>query len=127
MIGKKFKNPPLLLFFLPLRYGQVVVRDIVTFDAPPEVVVIGDDERELRLEVAGLPSPEQVYQAVVVLGYEDGHLLRSVGVGNAPVHIVAAGDGRESPVELLAGDTETVAFDLEAHEEVAAPADELIG
>src|SRR4028119_2109185 len=45
------------------------------------------------ISASSSPAPQEVRQAVVVAGDEDRHPLRGVGVGEAPVHAVAAGEG----------------------------------
>jgi hypothetical protein len=85
--------------------------------ARAEVGVVGDDQRYLGVELAGVPAPEKVYEAVVVAGDQDRHPLRRVGVRDAPVHLVLAGERRERGTKLVTLQPEAFALYLQPHEE----------
>ena len=91
--------------------------------------MVGDHQGDLGVELAGLPAPEEVEQAVGVLRDEDGHATGSIGVADPPVHPVLAGQRAEGGVELVAAQAEALALDLHPHEEPAARrvADVLVG
>ncbi len=55
-----------------------------------QIGMIGDHQRDLGIQLAGLPPPEQVEQAMPVLRDQDGHALGAVGEADAPVHPVLA-------------------------------------
>lgn len=60
---------------------------------PLIVGMIGDDQRNLALQLAALMAVEQVLQAVVILGDEDGNARPVGGTGQPPVHLEVVGDG----------------------------------
>ncbi len=93
--------------------------DPVGLDLGCQVGMVGDHERNLGIELAGLPAPEQVDQAVALLGDQDGHAFGSIGIAHAPVHSMLPRQGCECGVELVAGESEPFAFDLHPHEKGA--------
>src|SRR5215207_2519852 len=117
VLVEEIQDPGLLLRLGLLGDGQVVEGDAVDLGPRGEVGVVGDDERYPRLELPRIPAPQQVYEAVVVAGDQYCHPLWRVGVGDAPVHAVPAGQRGDGARELVAPQAETLAFDLQAHEE----------
>jgi hypothetical protein len=82
------------------------------------VGVVGDDERDLALQLAAAPAPQQVEQAVVLARHEHGDPLRPRGVGEPPVHPEALADlGSEGVREV---GVERREREGHAHEERAA-------
>ena len=80
--------------------------------------MVGDDQRDVAVELAPAPAPEQVEQAVVGLGDHQRDPLALPGRGQAPLHPEAPRD----LVEALLETGERVAGDLELdpHEELSA-------
>src|SRR5918997_6294693 len=78
-LGEQAQNPRLLLGLGLLRDGKVIEGDTVALGARLQVGVVGDDERYLRLELPRVPTPEEIYQAVVVAGDQYRHPLGRVG------------------------------------------------
>ncbi len=99
----------------------------VVFHPGGQIRVVGDDERYFGVHLAGVPAPQEVYEAVVVAGDQDRHPLWSVGVGDSPVHAVPARQRGEGAGELLARQAEALTLNLQPHKEHARVADVLIG
>ena len=119
----------LLLGLRLLRHGQVMEGDAVGLDLGGEVGVVGDHQGNLGVQLARLPPPEQVDQAMPLLRDQDRHPLGPVGEADPPVHPVLARQRGERGIELVAAQAETLALDLHPHEEraVGAVAHMLVG
>ena len=63
------------------------------FDVLAHVRMVADDHRDVGVEVAARPAPEEFDQGVVVLRDEEDHLLGLGAVRPPPVHLVARSDG----------------------------------
>ena len=85
----------------------------------PQIGVVGDHQRNLGIKLAGLPSPEQVDQAMPLLRDQDRHALGAIGEADPPVHAVLARQRGERGVELVPAQAEALALDLHPHEERA--------
>ena len=94
--------------------------DAVSLDLRCQVGVVGDHQRNLGIQLARLPAPEQVDQAMPVLRDQDRHALGAVGEADPPVHPVLARQRGERGVELVPAQAEALALDLHPHEERAA-------
>ena len=82
--------------------------------------MVGDHERYLCVELACVPAPEEVYEAVVVARDQDRRALGPIGVAHAPVDTVLARQGCERPSELVPAQPEALSLHLHSHEEPAA-------
>mgnify|MGYP006915177490 CR=1 FL=1 len=68
-------------------------------------------------ELAGLVTGEEVVDAVVLLGDEEGEALLLAGEGKLELHLVAACHGLEACLDFLFFERELLQAPLEAHEE----------
>ena len=129
MLPQQRLNPRLLLGLRFRGHGQVEEGDAMGLDLGGEVVMVGDHQWDLGVQLARLPSPEHVDQAMPLLRDHDGHALGSVGEANPPSHPVLAGQRGEGGIELVPAQAEATALDLHPHEEGAAGciADMLVG
>ena len=108
MLVQECHDLGLLLGLGALGHRQVVVGDAVGLDLGGEVGMVGDHQRDLGVELARLPSPEQVEQAMGVLRDQDGHALGAVGEPDPPGHPVLAGQRAEGGVELVPAQAEAL-------------------
>ncbi len=81
--------------------------------------MVGDNERYLGFKLPGIPPPEQVCKAVIVLRDQDSHPLGHAGVAQTPVQVILAGQGNELSIELFQTEVETSLVDLHAQKETA--------
>lgn len=79
--------------------GDVVERDAVGFGDAFEVFMVRDDEGDFAGVLAGLPSKDQVVEAVVEFGYENGDLGLVAGDGDLGFHT----DGIAECLECVGG------------------------
>ena len=82
-----------------------------------KVGVIGDHQGDHGGQLARLPPPEHVDQAVVLLRDHDGHALGAIGEADSPCHAMLARQRGERAVELVSAQPKTLAFDFHPHEE----------
>ena len=98
---------------------HVVVGDAEALDVDLVVRVIGGDEGDVGVELAAAVAPQQVDEAMLLLGDQDRHPLRPARVGEAVAHVQPLGDllleGAAERAEVALGEVE-----LHAHEELAA-------
>ncbi len=91
----------------------------VSLNLRAQVGVVGDHQRDLGIELACLPPPEQVDQTMPLLRNQDRHPLAAVGKADPPVHAVLARQRGKRGVELVPAEAEPLALDLHSHEERA--------
>ena len=91
----------------------------MSLDLPRQVGVVGDHQRDLGIQLARLPPPEQVDQAMPLLRDQDRHALGAVGEADPPVHPVLTRQRGKRGVELVPAQAEALALDLHPHEERA--------
>ena len=80
--------------------------------------MIGDDERDLAVELAGPGAPQQVLQAVVVLRDEDRHTLRAHGILESRMHLEALAHLADGSLQRLPVGMELAEVESDALEEL---------
>ncbi len=88
--------------------------------------MVGYHEGEPGAQLARVPAPQEIQQAVVVAGDHYRHPLGLVGVGHAPVHRVLASERGEGGLELLPAEAEALALDLHPQKEAAPRGGEVL-
>ena len=91
--------------------------DAVELGERLRVGVVADDQRNLAMKFAVLVAVQQVEQAVLLAGNEDGHGGGRAGVLQTPAHPKFRGDGAELSLEPGRLQAETVERPLDPHEE----------
>ncbi len=79
--------------------------------------MVGNYQRDHSIELGSFPSPEQIEQAMPLFGDQNGHAFGAVGEADPPVHPVLASQGSKGGIELVPTQAETIALDLQSHEE----------
>jgi hypothetical protein len=99
------------------RNRQVVEGNVVELGEGSGFFVVGEDEREVAVELAGAMAVEEVDETVGILRDEEGDVLDFVRELDAPVHAELGGDGREGGAEGGFVEVGGVGGELDAHEE----------
>ena len=84
-----------------------------------QIGVIRDHQRDLGVQLAGFPPPEQIDQTMALLGDQDCHALGTVGETDSPVHPMLTRQRGKRGIKLVPAQAETLALDLHPHEEGA--------
>ncbi len=110
------KQTDLLLFrftLVLLGYGDDEVGDAVEVSDSLVIGMVGDDERNLAAQFAAVVTVEQILQAVIVPGNEDGDARTLGSVGDSPVHFEVPGYRSEAAGKLgeIEGEVCRVEFD----------------
>ncbi len=94
-------------------------RDAVPLHQLTQILVVGDDGRDVAFELSGPPAVEQVGHAVVLLAGEQHDPLGHVGVAQLPLHGEFGCRRPERRPQLVGADParQTVGCDLDAQEE----------
>ena len=100
---QQLEHPRLGRGLLALGHGHVLVARAEALDVGGVVGMVGDHQRDLAVQLAAPPAPQQVEQAVVLARDEHGDALGPPRVVQAPLHREALGHRvRERPREVLA-------------------------
>jgi hypothetical protein len=101
---------------------DVPERDVEARRLALQLAVVGDDQRDLRVQLAAPVAPQQLGQAVVVARDEDRHPLAMLGVLEPPAagpepgaHLLG-----ELRLERVGRLLQPVELELQPHEELAA-------
>ncbi len=83
----KQREDPILLRALRLGGDRHrVIFDSESLDGFLQIRMVTDHQRDLDRQLAGLPPPEQIHQAMALTRHHDGHPLRVLGVFDPPIH-----------------------------------------
>jgi len=85
------------------RNGDMEEGDPLLVDDSLQVLMIGDDQGDLDIQLSGAPSPEKVGQAVILLADKKDGLNRLRGLPERPTGIQFPGDRSERITDLLEG------------------------
>ena len=91
----------------------------MSLDFRCQIGVVGDHQRDLGVQLAGLPPPEQIDQTMALLRDHDRHASGTVGKADSPVHPMLARQWGERRIELIPAQAEALALDLHPHEKSA--------
>ena len=86
-----------------------------------QVGVIGDDQRDIRIEIAAAPLVEQVGHAVILLAGQDHHPAAHARIAQLPVEFEQVGHVVEPPGEFLWAEGQALGQDLDPLEETPRP------
>ncbi len=121
LASKQAEERPLLLILRAGRYGEMVIRDAKRLHLASKVVMVRDHHRDLGLDLAAPPAPQQFEEAVVGLRHQERYPAAVCAVGHVPFHLEAARDLGAEPLRDLRGRrVEVLHLVLHAQEEPAA-------
>jgi hypothetical protein len=85
------------------RDRHMVERQAIGLYVRAQVLVVGRDQDDLRVELLATPAPQQLLKAVVLARDEDRDALAHRGVPEPPVHGEALAHGGEVVCDIRAG------------------------
>ncbi|MNC38468.1 hypothetical protein D3C75_870740 [compost metagenome] len=89
------------------------------FNIGLHICVVTDYKSNIRIQISGLPLPEQFDQTVVLFGNKDCQSLLMAHIKNLPVHLKALGDTAEDGAHLIQPLIKIGQVELHSHEEHA--------
>ncbi len=92
-------------------------RDAMPLDHTAQVVVVGNNTRNLAIQFVRVPTVQQIGQAVGLTAGHQHHALLLGRIGNAPSHGELFGNRRERFAERLDTKGQRFSADFMAHEE----------
>ena len=75
-----------------------------------QISMVGDHQRDLGIQLASFPTPEQIDQTVALLGDQNCHPLGTVGETDSPVHPMLTCQRGKPRIELVPAQTEALAL-----------------
>ena len=92
--------------------------DAVKISVAFRVDMVADNQRKIAFQFSAPLAIQQIHQAVILLGNEDGHPRTVIAQGDAPVHAELVRDGAKRAVEVLHVQAESVQIPLDTRQVV---------
>ena len=111
----------LLCFGLRLGFfgdGNVMEGDAVKIGVAFRVDMIANNQRKIAFPFSAPLAIQQIHQAVILLGNEDGQARTVIAQRDAPVHAELVRDGAKRAVEVLHVQAESVQIPLDTRQVV---------
>ncbi len=104
--------------FAPDR--EMVKREAIHLSDRLKLLMIADNAGDIERQLIAFPAPEQVYETVIELRYQNGRSLSHTRVMRAPIHVEAFGNGTESLLKFSFVECKAIFREADAHKKHAA-------
>ncbi|MNE67166.1 hypothetical protein D3C80_1627590 [compost metagenome] len=97
----------------------MIIRNPKRFYVFFHIRMVADDHRNFRIQIAGLPLPEQLYQTMILLGYKNRQLFLLLQRVKVPLHLKLISDNGKIRSDTKQAIIQLLKIKFNPHEEHA--------